>query len=76
MKILATQLNDRHLGRWVKIKGSRRKPETTGILTKFVWHVRPNQERYARSKWADLTIGGEVRSVPWYRVIIVFKVAE
>jgi hypothetical protein len=64
----ADHLRPEDIGCWVKVRGQRRLSGTKGILHKVEW---PNGEGPYKS--VDLTIGTQVRRVPGYRLITVWR---
>lgn len=69
MRILALSLRERHVGRWVKVGATHRKPGVEGVLEKFGRHL----QGFPRSGYVTLTVRGVQHSVPWYRRVRIVR---
>lgn len=67
MNIRAIALRDRHVGLWVKVGATHRRPAVEGVLEKVVRHVGG----WPVTGWVTLTLSGVQHAVPWYRGVSV-----
>jgi hypothetical protein len=68
MNLIAKDLSEKHYGRPIRIRGSRRKPTVEGILEKAIHH--PTHGHYLSGTVA-ITVDDKTYTVPWYKFVVL-----